>query len=173
MNALVVPHVGEVHLAEVVRALKDSEQYGWRVHVEPLGFKTDAYWRSLCRWWESCAKSRKDLMLVEHDVVVHDDVLRQLDECPEPLCAFTYWLGNAYGYGLGCTRFRGSLARLHPDAVERAGRLTNDGLPMVGHWKRMDTRMWQVLGKPHVHEPPVKHLHAYPLREPGWTSAST
>ena len=166
MNALIVPHVGETHLAEVVGALAGAEGYGWRLRVVPLGFGTDAYWRSLCGWWGACAKGRQDLMLVEHDVVVHDDVFAQFDECPEPACVFTYWLGNGYGYGLGCARFRGSLIRLHADAPERAGRLITDGLPVVGHWKRMDTRMWQALGPPHVHEPPVKHLHDYPLKEP-------
>ena len=166
MNALVVPHVGEVHLDKVVPALADAPRYGWHLRVVPLGLRTDAYWRSLCGWWEACGKARQDLMLVEHDVVVHDDVFRQFDECPEPLCAFTYWLGTDYGYGLGCTRFRGSLIRIHHDAIERAGRIVTDGVPVVGHWKRMDTRMWQVLGKPHVHEPPVRHLHDYPLKEP-------
>lgn len=166
MNVLLVPHVGEKHLAAVVGALADASDFGWRLHVQPIATSVTAYWESLARWWEVCAKARKDLLIVEHDVVVHDDALRQFDECTEPMCAFTYWLGNSYGVGLGCTRFRSPLIRMNRDAVERAGRLTTDGLPVVGHWKRMDTRMWQVLGPPHVHEPPVRHLHDYPTKEP-------
>ena len=166
MNVLLVPHVGEQHLPSVLGALENASDFGWSLHLQPVGFGVTDYWQVLGRWWENCGRTRRDLMVVEHDVVVHGDVLRSFDECPEPLCAFTYWLGGSYGYGLGCTRFRRELIRVHPDAVDRAGHLTTDGLPVVGHWKRMDTRMWQVLGPPHVHEPPVKHLHEYPMREP-------
>lgn len=150
----------------------DAADWGWAVHLEPLGFAVDGYWRSLCSWWAKCATSRSDLMVVEHDVVIHEGVFRQFNECREPVCAFSYWLGGDYDVGLGCVRFRGEFIRMHPDAVERAGRLVDDGLCVPGHWKRMDTRMWRVTEAPHRHDPPVKHLHDYPMKEPcesDWT----
>ncbi len=166
MNVLLLPYASPTHLAPVVNALSEREQFGWALRVVPLGFGVTDYWECLRGQWETCAANRQDLMVVEHDVVIHGDAFAQFDACPEPMCVFTYWLGASYGYGLGCVRFRGSLVRMHRDAVDRAGRLTTDGLPVVGHWKRMDTRMWQALGRPHVHEPPVKHLHDYPMKEP-------
>lgn len=166
MNTVLVPYTDDSYLGMVFAALDGAQEHGWQVCTEPLGFGPDDYWHCLCRWWDRCARTKTDLMIVEHDIVAHADVLSQFGNCPEPMCAFTYWLGGDYGYGLGCTRFRASLVCATPDAVERAGRTVSDGLPVQGHWKRMDTRMWQVLGTPHVHEPPVRHLHTYPMEEP-------
>ena len=59
----------------------------------------------LSRWGGS------DLLLVEQDNVIHETVIPQLEDCPEPWCVFPYrhpscgddgWLVT----GLGCTRFR-------------------------------------------------------------------
>lgn len=166
MNTLLVPHVGDEHLSKVVGALDKAATFGWRLKVEALGLGVDDYWKSLTGHWRDCALTKRDLMLVEHDVVIHDQVFDSFDKCPLPVCAFSYWLGGSYDVGLGCTRFRASLIHMHPGAVSDAGRYIDDGLPTVGHWKRMDTRMWHVLGPPHVHEPPVKHLHRYPYEEP-------
>ena len=58
---------------------------------------------------------RHDLLVVEGDVVVHDTVLDQFDDCPNDYCRFRYWVGATYEYGLGCTRFRAALIAANLD----------------------------------------------------------
>lgn len=177
-GVLLVPYVG-IYPEAVVEPLDAARIYNWSLVVEPLGPEVDAYRHKLHELWTLCARAKTDLMVVEHDVVVHHDVFEAFDECANDYCVFPYWLGASYGYGLGCTRFRAALIMEHPDLIAVAGQRSNDGLPVADHWKRMDTRIRDearergllptlVHGEPSpcVHEPPVRHLHTYPMAEP-------
>lgn len=137
----------------------------WHLHYEPLDPRDDqAYWKLLKQYWAVCDWNVTDLMVVEHDIVIHPDVPKVFDHCPNPVCVFDYWIGGGYAYGLGCVRFRSSVIRDRPGAIETAGlRGRDDGLG-VGHWKRLDGYIWQTVGDPCRHTPPVRHLHDYPKR---------
>lgn len=120
-----------------------------------------AYAELLVRLWQE----GEAFAIVEHDVVVRPDVLQAFDACPEPYCAFPYELGLYVAPALGCTRFRAELLERIPDAAERAARTPSVwGAP--GHWRQLDVALlgWVLRDEeglqPHVHVPPVEHLHA-------------
>jgi hypothetical protein len=126
-----------------------------------------AYFELLDRLWSDCLYGREDLCLIEHDIVVHEDVFPEFEECSEPWCAFPYAMTNVVQPGLGCTRFRHELIAAIPDAWGRVARHGNDrdvpdGMPSK-HWLRCDVRLdaeLMPLGYfPHVHDPQVEHLN--------------
>jgi len=97
----------------VATALHPQARQSFRKHA-PLGevVQADAadwraYWRVIAARWGR----GDDLLIVEHDVILHEAVLPQLESCLEPWCLFPYrhpgcgpsgWMMT----GLGCTRFR-------------------------------------------------------------------
>jgi hypothetical protein len=95
-------------------------------------------------WWP-----RVDLVVVEHDVVVHETVFQTFEQCPEPWCVFPYPRGGECLVGLGCARFRKELPEIRPSICGR-------------HWMSVDTwvaGMLQMKGfAPHPHEPWVGHV---------------
>ena len=105
---LLVPHVGP-YPDEPVAALKGHERYGWALDVAAVGPEEFAYYEILNNAWTISAMAKVDLLVIEGDVVIHDTVFDQFDDCPNDYCTFCYWIGASYGYGLGCTRFRAKL----------------------------------------------------------------
>lgn len=79
----------------------------------------DAYWRLMCRLWAD----GEAFLVVEHDVVIHRDVIPQVESCLEPICLFPYdnichWAcQEAWANMLGCTRFSAAVIAAVPDAV--------------------------------------------------------
>lgn len=155
-------------MPQVMAGLRAAKMHDlWLLRYEEIDTRDDlGYWMLLCKWWAHADWNGTDLMVVEHDIVIHPDVPKQFDECDSDVCVFEYWIGGSYMYGLGCTRFRADLIRRKPDAMNQAGKLDSLGLP-PGHWKRLDGQIWRTIGPPCVHTPPVRHLHEYPQREPG------
>lgn len=81
----------------------------------------DAYWRVMDEAW---GRARfEDLVVVEHDVVLHDSVIAGFLACPELWCVFGYadmchdGCREAWANMLGCTRFRKELVAACPEAV--------------------------------------------------------
>ena len=89
---------------------------GLRVDVSA---SDDSYWSALGEWWAR----GEDFAIVEHDVVIHSDVVEQFDSCPEPWCVFGYTpichekCLEAWANMFGCTRYRSELIAAVPDAV--------------------------------------------------------
>lgn len=176
---VVVPHVGVHSLAS--RALDRYAPGAERIYV---GHHEYAYRDLIAKLW----KEGESFLLVEHDVEIHGDVLRQLLRCEkagEPWCLFGYpGAGDESGdrvllRSLGCTRFGAPLLRALPSFME--------DLP-VHHWTRLDGEMYPRLTvwrhedgspcdhriiegevacpagplwryQPHVHTPNVGHHH--------------
>jgi len=132
----------------------DSPEYS-------LVYTQHGYYDLLYDLWEF----QEWFLIVEHDIEIHDDVIPQMEACPEPWCAFPYagptdGTGDPLLYGsLGCTRFSSALLEAEPDFMA--------ALP-VRNWKHLDaeikprlmTRGYQV----HTHWPVVLHHH---VRENG------
>lgn len=129
-----------------------------------------AYFSLLKSEWELCNLLGQDLMVVEHDVVIHDTVVEGFLDCPEPWCAYPYRMGENVIPALGCTRFRHELIWWTQDMwpkVALFGQAGNydDGVGVIPpkHWGRLDVRIDAVLMplglRPHVHQPPVGHLN--------------
>jgi hypothetical protein len=69
-----------------------------------------AYWAAICERWTG----QDDLLVVEHDIEIHDQVIPQMQACAEPWCSFAYrlWRPDAWCHNaLGCTRFSAALQR--------------------------------------------------------------
>jgi hypothetical protein len=162
---------------EAVEALpSDAEQ----VYVG--GGFTD-YWEAISSRWGS-----DDLMVVEHDIMIHDEVLRQFEECPNVWCTFPYWKNEWFDNALGCTRFRlevqqeispqeiqeeswGSCWECNPHATlpthDELLDLTKwrarvQGGEILGCWRHIDGKIiWSMQRhniKACVHLPTVEHL---------------
>lgn len=126
---------------------------------------TRGYWQLLGRLWAEPGYG--DLVVIEHDVEIHNLVLPEFADCREPWCTFPYQgPGPTVPEGLlltslGCVRFTAELREAVPDAVVR---YRPDGAP-EGDWRRLDVRIChelQMAGvEVHVHEPPVRHHHVY------------
>ena len=126
---------------------------------------TFAYWRAVEERWTG----DDDLMVIEQDIVIHDQVLPQFGECPGDWCTFAYPIfnsGQRLIQGLGCARFSAALQRKVPAAEFLTdGRIAHpdgEGVP----WEFLDLVIANRLRtghglKPHVHEPDVTHLHDY------------
>jgi hypothetical protein len=127
-----------------------------------------AYWRAIEERWTGT----EDLLIIEQDMIIHDEVVPQLLACPQQWCVFPYPIfnsGQRLTQGLGCTRFGAALQRQIPAAeFERDGKLRNiidPGLTGVP-WQFLDLviagrlRLGHGL-KPHVHTPDVEHRHDY------------
>lgn len=155
---IVVPYVGNVP-GEVIAPLP-----------RPLLVQLDrgdstAYSRRMAAWWST----GDDLIIIEHDVVIHDRVLPAFWRCPKVWCVYPYHVAGSWVTGLGCVRFRGGLLDVLPSAVRDANTIDDDGL-RAGDWRRMDVRIAKVLHTlgvhEHIHWPPVTHLHRYPQPPP-------
>jgi hypothetical protein len=123
--------------------------------------------RSFTAYWETIASvwGLADLMLVEHDIVLHPGVVAGFDACPEPWCLHPYrgsggWLDR----NLGCTRFRRELQlAVSPDQIQEApGCCWECGGTIPGCWRHIDGKIDAALTmrgyEPCVHQPPVEHL---------------
>ncbi|HUX70781.1 MAG TPA: hypothetical protein VMV41_09750 [Cellulomonadaceae bacterium] len=133
------------------------------VDYEDCSRHDSAYFDLLSAAWDD----KRDLIVVEHDIVVHDRVWRAFRHCPQPWCAFPYEMSTMVKPGLGCTRWRASLMHRVPDLFSRVARHGNDaevrdGMPSR-HWLRLDVRIDAELMPrgfaPHVHWPQVEHLN--------------
>jgi hypothetical protein len=125
------------------------------------------YWKAVRERWTG----ESDLLLIEQDIVIHDQVIPQLENCPGDWCVFPYTIFNSQHrltQGLGCTRFSAALQRrINPDGFDTDGRLVNlrdseTGIP----WGFLDViiadRLRLAAGlSPHIHEPDVDHRHDY------------
>lgn len=80
-----------------------------------VGRTFTSYWQAIADRWGS-----DDLLIVEHDIVIHDQVVDQLEECPNVWCVFPYWHDTWLDENLGCTRFRVSAQKqVTPDEVQQ------------------------------------------------------
>jgi hypothetical protein len=110
-----------------------------------------AWWNAFRTRWGQGA----DLVTVDQDVVLVSDVVTQFDACPQPWCVFPYSYGpeQLLCHSMGCTRFRA--------AIQYPLRHGDREL----HWSEYDGAVRQTLTEdnglphPHVHFPPLRHLH--------------
>ena len=145
-------------------AYEALEKYAPHADLVELGENHESYFRFLSDMWAI----GETFLNIEQDIEIHEEVVPQLESCPEPWCAFGYF----YGYpikdtgqigilykALGCTKFSAELMQAVPDLMT--------DLP-VKHWRRIDSEMLPSLVKlgyeVHVHKPPVSQHHVYGTR---------
>ena len=150
-----------------------------------MGGNNGAYTDLLVGLWGQ----RRRLLLIEHDIEIHDRVIPTALHCPFPWCVWPYsgpkgdGLGDSLLYqSLGCTKFSGSLMKREPDVMNRVSAamrprpygVDDDGLGTAGwpkgldrgDWRRLDATLAPALRwlgyEPHIHWPAVLHHHVYP-----------
>ena len=114
-----------------------------------------AYWREIAKRW----KGVEDLVLIEHDIEIHDSVLSQFTACKSPWCVFPYQLTPddvPITWGLGCTKFSAGVQRKVPlIQINRAGGPLSD-------WEYLDSKFAKTMQRYGlavcVHQPPVSHV---------------
>lgn len=130
------------------------------------GKSSYAYWDELAARWD---RPEASLLVIEQHIVVHGEVLPQLEECPGDWCVFPFGVKSPDGtfgplqyQGLGCTRFSAALRRAVPSADIRPRAVR--ACPHCGapHWAFIDGPVGQALREagyePCVHHPPAEHL---------------
>jgi hypothetical protein len=120
-----------------------------------------AYWDEIAARWGR----GEDLMIVEHDVEVHDQVLPQFRECSGVWCSFPYEIlaaGHWLESGTGCVRFTAAVQDL-VSAAEIAAVSASCGRcqGQPGCWAHIDVRIALAMAahdvQVHAHAPPVSH----------------
>lgn len=132
-----------------------------RVRLDPGD--DEAYWRVLADAWAGT----NDLVVVEHDIGIHGQVLPGFAACWQPWCGHAYRLHRETRMCLGCTRFTAELQGAEPDLLEVVGKDTSGEAPPKVWW-RLDVRLQAELERrgyrQHEHLPQVAHYHRYPAR---------
>lgn len=118
-----------------------------------------AYWEAIRDHWTG----EEDLMLIEHDVEIHAQVIPQFEACENIWCHFPYpYRGGVTSMATGCTRYRKELQQMvTPEEI--LAEPSYRGIP--GHWEYMDCTMANAFARKNVgvcnHSPPVGHRGAY------------
>ena len=116
--------------------------------------ESDTSYLELISYLWSCGEG---FAIVEHDIVVTDDVLDSFDACDQPWCVASYpYLRGVY-WGLGCTRFSASLTRDFPDVIEAVATYEDQRHP-PGHWCSLDAAITFALRR---------RLRAWPCQKHG------
>lgn len=137
---------------EAVRALRVATMRPILVDVSCDEY---AYGRLINLLWEK----GDGFIIVEHDVVVRPDTIRELEDCPEPYCGFPYHEAKGWPVlGLGCTKISAE--------VVQAVHLT--GEPML--WQNIDATVPPAIRAvgytQHQHWPWLRHLNPRVVDEP-------
>lgn len=123
------------YLADVRAALDGVDH---EVHIVT---GDDGYWRLLSDLW----RRAEGVVLVEHDIIASKAAIDELVTCGGDWCCCPYSYERGEIVGLGCTKFTGALMARVPDAIERAGRITDRSHPVPGHWCRLDASIQRAL----------------------------
>ena len=151
---LIVPFV-EDGLAEEVRDLGNSLDAEF---VLTPRADTTSYCALMSRLWSE----GEGFIVVEQDVLPTVEILHEMWTCPEEWC-HGYWIDPPsdipHWQWLGCAHFSASLLKRAPDIM---GKLAEQ---RQTHWNQQDISLCLALqatrdGRgPHLHNPPVTHLH--------------
>ncbi len=142
-------------IPEVVAALAETNHI-WQPW--DVSYNDYAYWQLLSELW----LRRETFCIVEQDVIVRPDTLKELEDCPESWCSFPVpYLGGEY-YGLACTKFDTRIIDAVPDALNEVGRRSVGENHPAKHWCTIDYWLQYVILPQtgiarHYHTPALGH----------------
>lgn len=132
----------------------DASGFAWEARY--VGDSDESYWALLSELWAG----DEDLAIVEHDIVIAPETLREFDECPSVWCSAPYPYFVGLYAGLGCTRLRARVRRVVPNILDEVARMSNSQ-HTPKHWCVLDgflqAQMRTYGFTPHLHAP-VEHL---------------
>lgn len=111
-----------------------------------------------------------DLMVVEHDIILHEDVIPQFEACPQPWCLFPFRYRPDTDFlrsSTGCARYRREFReKVTPEMIEAVPGSCNRCDGRTGCWAHMDGRIHHAGEEAgftiHVHWPSVGHKTVMP-----------
>ncbi len=124
----------------------------------------ESYFDLLSSLW----RSGETFIIVEHDVVVRETTIAELESCERSWCAFGTPYFNGVHVGLGCVKFGSELIARFPRAFDEVAKMHDIKHP-AKHWCRLDSWLQdRVLPtrERHIHEPSVGHLKETPKIHP-------
>ena len=154
--------------SETVVALADSD-IPYEMMARPIT-DDEGYFFCLAEAWTPPTGAVEPFILVEHDIVVRPETLRELRDCPEDWCAAPFeYLDKPEAWGMGCVKFSDRLIARNLNLFHEISEI-EDAHP-ARHWCVMDYRIWTYLTSRGEH----RHDHPGPALEhighPGTTSA--
>jgi hypothetical protein len=147
------------HIAPGVREALSATGRSW--DEADVSASDIAYWELLRDLWAE----GQTFYNVEQDVIVRPDTFDELEACPEPWCGFPVpYLGGEYP-GMACVKFSSEIIAACPDALDRAGAMSNGNHPPK-HWCTTDHFLQRVVlpltgHRQHVHHPALGHYRDY------------
>jgi hypothetical protein len=132
----------------------------WPHLLADVSASDSAYFELLAEWWGS---DERELMTIEHDIVVDVVGIREMLNCQEQWCAAWYPFEAGELYGLGCTKFARSIRLAVPDLFDRVGEISFTVHPPK-HWCSMDFLITHTVLRergftPHLHRlDGIRHL---------------
>ena len=147
--------------AETVVALSNSD-IPYEMVARPI-LDDEGYFFALAEAWTPTPEHMAEpFILVEHDIVVRPETLRELRDCPEDWCAAPYpYLDKPEAWGMGCVKFSDRLIVRNPWIFRQ---FANDGddLHPPRHWCSLDFHIWTALTengeKRHDHQGLLGHV---------------
>lgn len=144
--------------AETIIALGDSD-IAYDMVARPITDDEGYFWALSESWTPSLEHMVEPFIVVEHDIVVRPETLRELRDCPEDWCAMPYpYLNDEEAWGMGCVKFTDRLIVRNHQMFLDIG-LASDALHPPRHWCTMDARIWAYLNargeKRHDHPGPA------------------
>ena len=129
--------------AETIVALGNSD-IDYEMVARPI---TDdqGYFHALSEAWTPTQDHYPEpFIVVEHDIMVRPETLRELRDCPEDWCAAPYpYLNEDEAWGMGCVKFTDRLIVRNHRMFDAIG--YGDSLHPPRHWCAMDARIWKYL----------------------------
>ena len=130
-----------------------------------VGHSDTAYWDLLQACWVS---TDPEMVVIEHDIGVKPEAIRDLLNCPQAWCAAMYPFEAGEIFGLGLTKFELAIRQAVPDALEQVALIDQTPIHPPKHFCSMDAWLQGVLDraghKPHVHRVPGGVRHHNPRR---------
>jgi hypothetical protein len=105
---------------------------------------------------------KRDLVIIEQDIVIRDGTIHSLLDCDQDWCTYAYKCpgpeGSLYDNSLGCTKISKKMQKVYPFARLR------EVIPNL-YWHTFDLAIqavvWHDLDA-HLHSGEIEHLHEFP-----------
>lgn len=144
-------------------AMAALERYAPQAELPDVRGDNYAYWREIAARWTG----ESDLIIIEQDIEIGPDTVRELEECNQDWCCFAYPIFRTrvrLRLGLGCTKVSAAAQRkVTPEAIAEGFKLCAQ-CKGKGCWWHLDGRIATMLKRaglfPHVHGD-VQHHHDY------------
>ena len=143
--------------AETIVALGNSD-IPYEMVARPIT-DDEGYFYALAEAWTPTPDHLAEpFILVEHDIIVRPETLRELRDCPEDWCAAPYpYLDKPLAWGMGCVKFSDRLIVRNP-WIFREFENDGDALHPARHWCSLDSHIWNAL----TERGETRHDHAGP-----------